>query len=50
MFEEQRAMQPINERMIDSIRLGEQNRSKYGFEDGGSVVDHALMLLSKQGR
>jgi hypothetical protein len=50
LFEEQRPVQMINERMHDSIQRGDVNRSKYGFEDGGSVVDRALMLLSKQGR
>ena len=50
LFEEQRPVQMINERMQQSIQRGDVNRSKYGFEDGGSVVDRALMLLSKQGR
>jgi hypothetical protein len=50
LFEEQRPVQMINDRMHDSIQRGDANRSKYGFDEGGSVVDRALMLLSKQGR
>ena len=48
MFEEQRMVQPINDRMLESIQRGEQRRPLYGFNKGGSVEDHALMLVSKQ--
>jgi hypothetical protein len=48
MFEEQRMVQPINPRMLESIMRGEQRRPMYGFKKGGSVEDHALMLVSQQ--
>jgi hypothetical protein len=46
MFEEQRMVQPINERMMESIRRGEQRRNMYGFKNGGSVSQRALMIAS----
>ena len=47
MFEEQRMVQPINPRMLESIQRGEQRRPMYGFNKGGSIVDRALMLVSR---
>jgi hypothetical protein len=49
MFEEQRQVQPINERMGESIQRGEQRRSMYGFKKGGSVEDQALDVVWKHG-
>ena len=46
MFEEQRMVQSINDRMMESIRRGEQRRDMYGFKKGGSVSHRALMLAS----
>jgi hypothetical protein len=37
LFEEQKQLQPINERMIESVNLGLQNQSRYGFKDGGEA-------------
>jgi hypothetical protein len=39
MFEEQKQMQPINDKMINSIGEGQRLQEKYGFADGGEV-DH----------
>jgi len=47
MFEEQRMVQPINDRMMESIQRGDQRRPMYGFNEGGSVEDRALMLVSR---
>ena len=44
MFEEQRMVQRINERMLESIERGEQRRPLYGFRDGGNVANHAINL------
>jgi len=44
MFEEQRMVQRINERMLESIERGEQRRPLYGFKDGGNVANHAINL------
>jgi hypothetical protein len=40
MFEEQRMVQPISERMMESIALGEARRKSYGLARGGSVSGH----------
>ena len=37
LLEEQKQLQPINERMIESIGQGLENQKKYGLKDGGSV-------------
>jgi len=37
LFEEQRRVQPLNERMLESIQRGEARRGLYGFAEGGSV-------------
>jgi hypothetical protein len=56
MFEEQRMVQSINERMLESIARGEQRRGTYGFNSGGSVLKYnhggsvshrALMIASR---
>jgi hypothetical protein len=49
MFEEQRMVQEINDRMMDSIRRGEEQRPLYGFRRGGSVSHHALMIAKELG-
>ena len=41
MFEEQRMVQPINERMLESIQRGESRRGLYGFAEGGEVEGYA---------
>ena len=43
LFEEQKQMQPINQRFLDSVMLGMENQEKYGFKKGGSVRK-ALMI------
>jgi hypothetical protein len=43
LFEEQKQVQPVNQRMIDSIMMGEENKEKYGFKKGGTVRS-ALMI------
>jgi len=37
MFEAQNVMQPINERMIESVNKGLEMQGQYGFADGGEV-------------
>ena len=49
MFEEQRMVQEINDRMMQSIRRGEQRRDKYGFNLGGSVSHRAMMIAKELG-
>jgi hypothetical protein len=49
MFEEQRMVQEINDRMMDSIRRGEAQRPLYGFKRGGSVSHRAMMLAKELG-
>jgi hypothetical protein len=48
LLEEQKQLQPINERMIESIGRGIERQKEYGFKKGGSVVDRALMITSKK--
>jgi hypothetical protein len=43
LFEEQKQVQPINQRMLDSVMMDEENRQKYGFKKGGKVRS-ALMI------
>ena len=43
LFEEQKQMQPINQRMLDSVMMGLENQEKYGFKKGGTVR-RALMI------
>lgn len=37
MFEEQKQLQPINQRMLDSIMTGLERQKKYGFKEGGTT-------------
>ena len=43
MMEEQKQVQPINQRMLDSAMMGMENQEKYGFKSGGTVK-RALMI------
>ena len=43
LFEEQKQVQPINQRMLDSVMMGLENQEKYGFKSGGTVRK-ALMI------
>lgn len=43
LFEEQKQVQPINQRMLDSVMMGEENKQKYGLKKGGKVRS-ALMI------
>jgi hypothetical protein len=47
-FEEQKNLQPINDRMNDSINVGLQRQKEYGLKDGGKAknIDRALKLTS----
>ena len=43
LFEEQKQLQPVNQRFLDSVMTGMENQEKYGFKAGGSVRK-ALMI------
>jgi len=43
LFEEQKQVQPVNQRMLDSVMTGMENQNKYGFKKGGKVRS-ALMI------
>jgi len=43
LFEEQKQVQPINQRFLDSVMMGMENQPKYGFKKGGAVR-RALMI------
>lgn len=43
MFEEQKQVQPVNQRFLDSVMTGMENQQKYGFNKGGKVRS-ALMI------
>lgn len=47
-FEEQKNLQPINDRMNDSINIGLERQKKYGLNRGGKAknIDRALELTS----
>lgn len=45
LFEEQKQMQPINQRMLDSVMMGMENQEKYGFKKGGTV--RKAMMIAK---
>jgi hypothetical protein len=51
-FEEQKNLQPINDRMNDSINIGLERQKKYGLKDGGKAknIDRALALTSVYNR
>lgn len=42
MLEEQKQMQPVSQRMLDSIQQGLERQSKYGLKDGGEVDREGL--------
>jgi len=44
LFEEQKQLQPVNERMINTIGEGLERQKDYGLKKGGSVVDQALRM------
>ena len=48
MFDEQKQLQPINDRMNDSINVGLQRQKEYGLKRGGKAknIDRALSLTS----
>lgn len=51
MFEEQKQVQPINQRMLDSVMTGMERQKDYGFKAGGSAkkrknIDRALSMTS----
>lgn len=48
MFEEQKQVQELGDRVRSSLQFGEARRPTYGYRKGGSVEDHALMLVSQQ--
>jgi hypothetical protein len=43
LFEEQKQVQPVNQRMLDSVMTGLENQEKYGLKRGGKVRG-ALMI------
>jgi hypothetical protein len=43
LFEEQKQVQPVNQRMLDSVMTGLENQEKYGLKRGGKVRS-ALMI------
>lgn len=43
MFEEQKQIQPVSPRFLDSVMMGMENQEKYGFKKGGAVR-RALMI------
>jgi hypothetical protein len=49
MFEEQKQVQELNDRMRQSIEFGEARRGDYGYRKGGTVEDHALNVVWKNG-
>ena len=48
MFDEQKQLQPINDRMNDSINVGLQRQKEYGLKNGGKAknIERALSLTS----
>jgi len=46
LFEEQKQLQPVNERMINTIGEGLERQKDYGLKKGGSVVDQALRMTA----
>jgi hypothetical protein len=46
MFTEQKQVQPVDDRLIESIMMGLERQKKYGLKKGGSVSHRALMLAS----
>lgn len=48
LFEEQKQMQPVNQRMLDSVMMGMENQEKYGFKKGGAV--RKALMIAKGGK
>jgi hypothetical protein len=48
MFDEQKQLQPINDRMNDSINVGLQRQKEYGLKNGGKAknIERAMSLTS----
>lgn len=44
LFEEQKQLQPINERMINTIGEGLERQKDYGLKRGGNVIEQALRM------
>jgi hypothetical protein len=47
IFEEQKNIQPLNQRQLDSVMLGLRRQKEYGLKTGGAV-DRALALTRKK--
>ena len=45
-FEEQKLLQGINQRFLDSVMQEQERRIKYGLKKGGSVISDALDVVS----
>jgi hypothetical protein len=45
-FEEQKMLQGINQRFLDSVMQEQERRQKYGLKKGGSVISDALDVVS----
>lgn len=48
LWEEQKQLQPVNQRMLDSVMMGMENQEKYGFKKGGSV--RRALMIAKGGK
>jgi hypothetical protein len=49
LFEEQKQLQPINQRMLDSVQQGLEKQPDYGFAAGGTVDDDPNRELDNSG-
>lgn len=49
MFEEQKQLQPINERWIESVGRGAERHKRYGFNTGGAVMPNPTEAQKKAG-
>jgi hypothetical protein len=45
MFEEQKQVQELGDRVRSSLQFGEARRPTYGYRDGGAIEDHALAAI-----
>ena len=48
LLEEQKQVQPVNQRMLDSVMMGIDNQEKYGFKRGGTV--RRALMIAKGGK
>jgi hypothetical protein len=48
LLEEQKQVQPVNQRMLDSAMMGMENQEKYGFKKGGAV--RRALMIAKGGK